>query len=38
MTVAAAQIHRFSLSGLLYGAVAGVAIGFIAYLTLFNVG
>jgi hypothetical protein len=37
MSVAAA-VHRFSSSSLLYGAFAAIAIGFIAYVTLFNIG
>jgi hypothetical protein len=37
MRLAAAEAHRLSLSGLLYGAIAASAVGFIAYFTIFSI-
>jgi hypothetical protein len=35
---ATAQVHPLTCKELLYGAIAALAIGFVAYFTLFGVG
>jgi hypothetical protein len=38
MRLATVEVHRFSLSRVLYAATTACAVGFIGYFILFNLG